>query len=579
MDFTFNFGSTPGATPKAPGKAFRIALLGDFSARSNRGEQAAGSELGSRKPHKVDVDNLDDVIARMGISLTVPVGDERVEIEIGSMDDFHPDELYDNVEAFEELGALRRKLNSGKWEAAAESLRAFAEEAGEVRARRKKSKPRGGSIPNAKLSDFGALMSRPTGVEKGSSEAEALIRSAVGPFVVEARDAAQDELIAIADNALSGLMRDILHDPDFQTVESLWRSVEFLVRRLETGKDLQIVLYDVSAEELAADLASADDLTETGLYEMLVEKPSQDAQQGALSLIVGCYTFEETPPHAELLGRVSKIAAAANAPFVSGIHNAVIRKPNPDETHPLVLESWSQLRSLPEAAYLGLACPRFMLRNPYGKKTDPIDPFEFEEFTTRAGIGGMLWANGAVLAALMLAQSYQKAGSIAKLRVGSVTGAGDVPYHFMTDEHGDQVALPCTDRLLGERQMGWVTEQGFIPVLSVRGAPEARIGSFLSVAGSTLAGPWTDPSELPKPEPEAAPSAPDDDEDVADAPDDDDSVDLDVDDEVESDDSGDDEGDAELDALLASLDDDDSDEDEDDEEMDPELAALLAELE
>ncbi|MFG0305376.1 MAG: type VI secretion system contractile sheath domain-containing protein [Phycisphaerales bacterium JB040] len=562
MNLSFNFGSIPGAEPKAPGKAFRIAVLGDFSARANRGEQEAGGDLASRKGHAVDVDNIDDVVARMGISLTVPVGGERVEIEIGSMDDFHPDELYDRVEAFEELGGLRRRLNSGKWESAAAELREIAEEAGEVAVRKRKPRARGGTIPNAKLSDFGRLMSRPAGVERGSSEAEALIRSAVAPFVVEARDAAQDRLIEVADKALSGLMRDILHDPDFQTVESLWRSVEFLVRRLETGRDLQIVLYDVTAEELAADLASADDLTETGLYGMLVEKPAQDAQQGPLSLIVGCYTFEETPPHAELLGRIAKIAACASAPFLSGIHNDVIRKPDPNETHPLVLESWSQLRALPEAAFLGLACPRFMLRNPYGKRTDPIDPFEFEEFTTRGGIGGMLWANGAVLAALLLAQSYQMSGSIAKMRVGAVSGAGDMPYHFMTDEHGDQVALPCTDRLLGERQMAWVTGQGFIPVLSVRGTPEARIGSFLSVAGGTLAGPWTDPSQLPKSSPPTpTPEEPDDEDD------------------------GDAEGtgDEELDALLASLEEEEEEEDDDsgddDDEMDPELAALLAELE
>ena len=60
-------------------------------------------------------------------------------------------------------------------------------------------------------------------------------------------------------------MRRVLHHPDFQTAEAIWRGVEFLVRRIETGAQMEIVLYDVSAEELAADLAATDALDKTGL--------------------------------------------------------------------------------------------------------------------------------------------------------------------------------------------------------------------------------------------------------------------------------------------------------------------------
>ena len=101
-------------------------------------------------------------------------------------------------------------------------------------------------------------------------------------------------------------MRRVLHHPDFQAAEAIWRGVEFLVRRIETGARMEIVLYDVSAEELAADLAATDALEETGLYGMLVEQPALDAHQGPLSAIIGLYGFELTPPHADLLGRVAQ---------------------------------------------------------------------------------------------------------------------------------------------------------------------------------------------------------------------------------------------------------------------------------
>ena len=35
--------------------------------------------------------------------------------------------------------------------------------------------------------------------------------------------------------------------------------------------------------------------------------------------MIGLYSFEVTPPHADLLGRLAQIAAAAGAPFVAGI--------------------------------------------------------------------------------------------------------------------------------------------------------------------------------------------------------------------------------------------------------------------
>ena len=57
------------------------------------------------------------------------------------------------------------------------------------------------------------------------------------------------------------------------------------------------------------------------------------------------------------------------------------------------------LRELPEASHLALLAPRFMLRHPYGKKSDPISAFAFEEFTPDEGLRGMLWGHPALLAA------------------------------------------------------------------------------------------------------------------------------------------------------------------------------------
>merc|ERR1711969_5051 len=60
----------------------------------------------------------------------------------------------------------------------------------------------------------------------------------------------------------------------------------------------------------------------------------------------------------------------------------------------------------------------------------------------------------------------------------------------MTDSHGDQVALPCTERLLTTRTMAEVVTRGFMPLLSIKGRNEVRQGSFQALGGDMLAGPW-----------------------------------------------------------------------------------------
>ena len=262
--------------------------------------------------------------------------------------------------------------------------------------------------------------------------------------------------------------------------------------------NLQIILYDITAEEVAADLSSTDNLEETGLYRLLIELPALDLRTTAPSAIIGNYTFEQTPPHADLLGRIAKIAAAAQAPFIAAIGTDVFEKKKPEEIHPLVAESWAALRALPHAAYLGLTVPRFMLRWPFGAKTEPIDPFPFEEFTPHFGLKGFLWGNSANLAGLLLGKTFSEQG-MGGMELGSIMVQGDLPLYFFTDKDGDQIALPCTERLASEAVAAHVIGQGFMPLLWMRGRPEVRLGSLGAVNGARLAGPWAPVATPPDP--------------------------------------------------------------------------------
>ena len=535
--------------------------------------------------------------------LALPLGsDGGVELEFSNdLDDFHPDELYDNVEVFEELYNLSGRLSNSS--TAAEVLSWSTDRKHRV-SRSGRNRSRSGTpAADAKLSDLAQLVGKATEVDT-DGDIDELVRSIVGPFVQPADAPNVGSLTESVNEALSDAMRAVLHNSEFQNLESLWRGLDMLVHRVDTSPRLQLLLLDMSAEEFAADLSKVDDLSESGLYSVLVDKPSQE-ENGGVSMICGLYQFETSPTHIELLGRMAKVAAHAGATFFTSMASDTLmdRKVEP---HPLVAKGIQELRSLPEASRLSLLTPRFMLRYPYGKRSDPISEFEFEEFTANDGLRGMLWGHPAFLAVCALAGSGGKNLSI-----------GDLPFYYMVDGHGDQIALPCTERLINTDKATQLSQYGICAVMAYKGQPEVRLGGLESVNGEALelqmatkvapqvaVSAQAAPAET-KPE-AAAETSDDDDEDLGDFDLDDDDDDGDLDDLMagldDDDDDGDlddlmaglddDDDDGDLDDLLAGLDDDDDDsdlddllagfgdddDDDDDDEMDPELAALLGSL-
>ncbi|MDU9006188.1 type VI secretion system contractile sheath domain-containing protein, partial [Sedimentitalea todarodis] len=556
----FAFGVLTGERPDAEKlnrKRFRIALMGDFSGRAARGQLETGDALAAREAILLDPDTVEDVIEGFATALVLPIGKEGagVEVKLNGLDDLHPDELYEKVPVLTDLQGLRSQLSIGSTAAnAAQRLQAWGEAYGTPVAP-PKTRSGGIAVPaNLKLSEFQKLIGDTNAEMTAATPVEDMIAQIVGPHVRAVADADKVAMQAAVDEALSTAMRLILHHPEFQSIEAQWRTLDLIARSIETDDTLEVMLYDISAEEIGADLAAAEDLTQSGIVRLLTEAPlDPENGRGGYSAVIGLYTFEETPPHAELLGRIARVAAHVDAPFLAALSQSFMDTEK-EERHPLVATAWDTLRAMPEAGYLGLAAPRFLLRRSYGAKSEPIYEFDFEEFTMSAGLRGMLWANPVVLVAILLAKSYKENG--AHLGLGSVMSLGDRPYHFVTDQYGDQVALPCTERNLTLEKVEKVMARGVMPVVSIKGRDEIRLASFQSLAGGDILGPWSDvpppPPSPPKPAPVAAPEAAGD---VTDG---------------ESDDLG-------LDDLLAGFD-DDATPDADPGDVDADLAALLEDL-
>ena len=471
--WTPNYGQLGAPAPTwAAKRPVRIALLGDFGAGAAAGRLDTGAELARRKPRSVEFDSLEDWLGQQSLTLNLPIGADGAPVEVGisDLDSFHPDTLFRELELFKKLHDLRKRLNNtASFDKAAAEVAKLAGSSTKASRASRGVRARGAApSAGARLDDFARLTGR-TSVPQSAGGIDALLRNIVGPFIVPAAKPEKAGLLNTLDGAIADGMRAVLHQPDFQTTESLWRGVDFLLRRLETGPMLQVHLIDISAEEFAADLSATDDLTDSGVYQLLAAKPAE-AKDGGYTYIAGLYQFEATPPHTELLGRMAKIAKAAGATFFTSM--AVDKLTNPRvPPHPLIIEAFGALRALPEAGRLALLGPRFLLRHPYGKRSDPISSFAFEEFTMADGLSGLLWGHPALLALTVLAGQ------------NGAPNVGDLPFHHFVDADGDSTALPCTERFISTVAATELARYGIKALMAHKGEPLVQLTGPDTVAG------------------------------------------------------------------------------------------------
>ena len=505
-DADFELGTL---TSFAPRKAkdntpFSVAVLADFSGRSSRGVGEKGPLIAARRRILVDVDNLEELPMKLDTKIHIPIGSKDgplITLRFNELDDFHPDNIFDRMEIFEKLQTTRKLLqNPATFAEAASQVRSWSAGQHEQVSLEDES---ANSSPVQKESDVDTIerllgkktIREPSSTSRGKFDTDALIREIVRPYIVPAPDPQQAELIAQVDQAISGQMRAILHYPDFQRLEAVWLMLQFLVSRVETDETLKLYLIDVSKAELAADLTTTDQIQSAGAYHLLAKQSEADPY----AVLVGGYEFDQTTNDIKLLQRLGLVAQAAGAPLITTANShfagcqSLAATPDPDDwqwqASGSAISLWQELRHSPEASYIGLVLPRFLLRLPYGKDTDPIEQFDFEEFSPFAGHEQFLWGNSAVLCACLLAATFREFGW--SLTNGLHCDLAGIPMHIYQSD-GEKHVTSCAETVLTERAMEVLIGRGLMPVLSIKGRDAVRIPRFQSIAQppASLAGPW-----------------------------------------------------------------------------------------
>lgn len=298
-----------------------------------------------------------------------------------------------------------------------------------------------------------------------------------------------NQRIAQIDHLLSLQLSEIMHQPQFQQLESTWRGIRHLIENSETGVSLKIKVLNVKKKELLRDLQRVPEFDQSATFKKIYEEEFGVFGGEPFAALVGDYYFGKGPEDIELLERMSQVAAAAHAPFLSATQADMFNLESFQQLDaPRDLAKvfdtteyarWKGFRSSEDSRYVCLTMPRVVLRVPYGRDTKQIDAFNFEEAVHGDDHESYLWGNAAYALATRMTNAFARYGWCAAIR--GVEGGGLVdalPSHVFRTDDGD-VAMKCpTETIITDRREKELADLGFVPLVHCKGTDYAAFFSI-----------------------------------------------------------------------------------------------------
>jgi type VI secretion system protein ImpC len=287
-----------------------------------------------------------------------------------------------------------------------------------------------------------------------------------------------EAMIAELDRKLSEQVNTIMHHEDFQKLESAWRGLHYLVNNTETDEMLKIRVMNISKNDVAKTLKRFKGTAwdQSPLFKKVYEEEYGQFGGEPFGCLVGDYYFDQSPQDVEFLGEMSKVCAAAHAPFIAAANPSLMQMgswqelANPRDLTKIFstpeYAGWRSLRESDDARYLGLAMPRFLSRLPYGAKTSPVEEFNFEEETGGGDHSKYTWTNAAYAMAVNINRSFKLYGWGSCIRGIESGGAVEgLPTHtFPTDDGGVDMKCP-TEIAISDRREAELAKNGFMPLV------------------------------------------------------------------------------------------------------------------
>jgi len=294
-----------------------------------------------------------------------------------------------------------------------------------------------------------------------------------------------DDMISDLDQKLSAQVNAVMHNEEFQKLESSWRSLKFLVDRTDFRQNIKLQFINVSKDDLLSDFEDAPEVVKSGLYRQVYTAEYGQFGGQPVGAMIANYDFGPGPQDVQLLKYVASVSAMSHAPFIAAAGKEFFgidsweELPNLKDLHSIFempqYTKWHSFRETEDARYVGLTLPKFLLRLPYSPKTVATKSFNFVE--QAEDNQDFCWGNTAFAFASRLTDSFAKYRWCANI-IGPQGGGevGDLPLYQFEAMGQTQTKIP-TQVLISERREYELAEEGFISLTMRKGSDNAAFFS------------------------------------------------------------------------------------------------------
>jgi type VI secretion system protein ImpC len=299
-----------------------------------------------------------------------------------------------------------------------------------------------------------------------------------------------DQIIAEIDAKISVQLDEIYHDEKFQQLESAWRGLKYVVDHANFRENIKVELMSVSKQDLLDDFEDYPDITKSGLYKHVYTAEYGQFGGEPYGAMIANYDFGPGAQDMKLLQYSASVAAMSHAPFIAaagpkffGLENYQ-GLPNLKDLKSIfegpLYAKWQSFRESEDARYVGLTMPRFLLRLPYGRESNPVRAFDYEE-NVHESHGHYLWGNTAFAFASRLADSFAKYRWCPNV-IGPQSGGSveDLPLHHFESLGEIETKIP-TEVLVSDRREYELAEEGFVSLTMRKGSDNACFFSANSI--------------------------------------------------------------------------------------------------
>jgi type VI secretion system protein ImpC len=299
-----------------------------------------------------------------------------------------------------------------------------------------------------------------------------------------------DSMIAELDHKLSAQLDAIMHEENFQKLESAWRGVKFVVDRTDFRQNIKVELLNVNKDDLLTDFEDSPETVKSGLYKHIYTAEFGQFGGQPVGAVVANFEFGAGAQDVKLMQYMASVGAMSHAPMIAATSPQMFGVEHFEEVANLkdlqsIFEGpkyakWNSFRESEDARYMGLVAPRFLLRLPYGQGSVPVKSFNYEEQAS-GKTSSYLWGNAAFAFATKLTDSFAKYRWCPNI-IGPQSGGAveNLPIHTYEAMGQTQAKVP-TEVLISDRREYELAEQGFIALTMRKGSDNAAFFSANSV--------------------------------------------------------------------------------------------------